>query len=212
VLANALQLSGDREQAKDSGAHGLALAETLDHPNSLAHALHNSAIRLQLVGDRDAAFATAHRAAALAEKFGLLPWRAGSLLLTGWATAIGSGVADAARLIDAEIDKATAGGPLPQYYLGLAAEVLLAAGRPADGLAHLDRAIAGIDEPGVGFYLPEIYRLRGECLLALNRGNRDEARSAFASARDIAQRQGAVIFERRAEASLAAVANIAASG
>jgi len=48
--------------------------------------------------------------------------------------------------------------------------------------------------------------------LALNRGNRDEARSAFASARDIAQRQGAVIFERRAEASLAAVANIAASG
>jgi class 3 adenylate cyclase/tetratricopeptide (TPR) repeat protein len=212
VMANALQLSGDREQAEDSGAHGLALAETLDHPNSLAHALHNSAIRLQLVGDRDAAFATAHRAAALAEKFGLLPWRAGSLLLTGWATAIGSGVADAARLIDAEIDKATAGGPLPQYYLGLAAEVLLAAGRPADGLAHLDRAIAGIDEPGVGFYLPEIYRLRGECLLALNRGNRDEVRSAFATARDIAQRQGAVIFERRAEASLAAVANIAASG
>jgi class 3 adenylate cyclase/tetratricopeptide (TPR) repeat protein len=212
VMANALQLSGDREQAEDSGAHGLALAETLDHPNSLAHALHNSAIRLQLVGDRDAAFATAHRAAALAEKFGLMPWGASSLLLTGWATAIGSGVADAARLIDAEIDKATAVGPVPQYYLGLAAEVLLAAGRPADGLAHLDRAIAAVDEPGVGFYLPEIYRLRGECLLALNRGNRDEVRSAFATARDIAQRQGAVIFERRAEASLAAVANIAASG
>ena len=41
----------------------------------------------------------------------------------------------AAQLIDAEIDKATAAGPVPQYYLGLAAEVLLAAGRPADGLA-----------------------------------------------------------------------------
>lgn len=88
------------------------------------------------------------------------------MLLTGWATAIGSGVAEAARLIDAEIDNATGVGALPQYYLGLAAEVLLAAGRPADGLAHLDRAIAGIDEPGIGFYLPEIYRLRGECLLA----------------------------------------------
>ena len=54
--------------------------------------------------------------------------------LAGWATAVGSGVAEAARLIDAEIDNATAAGPLPQYYLGLAAEVLLAAGRPADGL------------------------------------------------------------------------------
>jgi tetratricopeptide (TPR) repeat protein len=131
-----------------------------------------------------------------------VPWRAGSLVLAGWATAVGSGIADAARVIEAEIGNATAAGPLPQYYLGLAAEVLLAAGRPADGLAHLDRAIAAIDEPGIGFYLPEIYRLRGECLLALSRDNRNEARSAFTAARDIAKRQGAVILERRAEASL----------
>jgi tetratricopeptide (TPR) repeat protein len=124
------------------------------------------------------------------------------LVLAAWATAIGSGVADSARRIDAEIGKATAVGPLPQYYLGLAAEVLLAAGRPADGLAHLDRAIAGIDEPGIGFYLPEIYRLRGACLLALSRDNKDEARSSFVAARDVASRQGAAIFERHAEASL----------
>jgi hypothetical protein len=32
--------------------------------------------------------------------------------------------------------------------------------------------------------------------------SRDEARSAFATARDIARRQGAVIFERRSQASL----------
>jgi tetratricopeptide (TPR) repeat protein len=150
--------------------------------------------------------------AALAEKFGLLPYRAGSLLLMAWATALGSGVAEAAQIIDSEIDKATAAGPLPQYYLGLAGEVLLAAGRSAEGLALLDRAIAAIDEPGVGFYLPEIYRLRGECLLALGRGNMDEARQAFAAARDIAIRQGAVIFERRAEASLGEITNIRTIG
>lgn len=117
------------------------------------------------------------------------------------------GVEEAAQLIDREIDKATAAGPVPQYYLGLAAEVLLAAGRPADGLAHLDHAIATVDEPGVGFYLPEIYRLRGECLLALGRDRKEEARQSFATARDVARQQGAVIFERRAEASLAEVAN-----
>jgi tetratricopeptide (TPR) repeat protein len=81
-----------------------------------------------------------------------------------------------------------------------------------EGLALLDRAIAAIDEPGVGFYLPEIYRLRGECLLALGRGNMDAARQAFATARDIAMRQGAVIFERRAEASLGEITNIRAIG
>jgi tetratricopeptide (TPR) repeat protein len=204
----ALQMSGDREEAAKSVIRGLALAEAVDHPNSLAHALHNCGISNQLAGDRDATFAAANRAVAVAQKFGLLPWRAGSLLLTGWATAVGSSIADAARLIDAEIANATASGPLPQYFLGLAGEVLLAAGRPADALAHLDRALAGIDEPGVGFYLPEIYRLRGECLLALDRANKDEARRAFAAARDIAHRQGAVIFEHRAEASFAEVTNI----
>ena len=207
LRGNTLQLAGDVRNAKQGLAQAVALAEMLDHPNSLAHGLHNSGIGHQLGTDREATFTAAQRAAGLAEKFGLMPWRASSLVLTAWATAVGSGIADAARLIDAEIGKATAIGPLPQYYLGLAAEILLAAGRPADGLAHLDRAIAGIDEPGIGFYLPEIFRLRGACLLALNRNNKDEAVVAFVTARDIARRQGAVIFERRAEASLGEVAH-----
>jgi class 3 adenylate cyclase/tetratricopeptide (TPR) repeat protein len=198
---NSWQLSGDGQRARHHFVQAVALAEMLDHPNSLAHGLHNIGIGHQLGGDREATFKAAHRSAALADKFGLLPWRASSLVLASWATAIGPGGADAVRLIDAEIANATAVGPLPQYYLGLAAEVLLAAGRPADALAHLDRAIAGIDEPGIGVYLPEIYRLRGACLLALDRRNKDEARSAFTTAVEIARRQGAVIFERRAEAS-----------
>jgi class 3 adenylate cyclase/tetratricopeptide (TPR) repeat protein len=200
--AIALQESGDREQAQESGAAGIALAEALDHPTTLGYAFHNLGIGLQLGGDRDATLAAARRAVALTQKFGLLPWRAGGLLLTGWATAVGAGIADAARLIDAEIDNATATNPLPQYFLGLAAEVLLAARRPADGLAHLDRAIAGIDEPGVGFYLPEIHRLRGECLLSLSRRNKAKARQAFMTARDVARLQGATLFELRAKTRL----------
>ena len=204
----ALQMAGDKTDAERAAARGLALAEALDHPNTLAHALHNIAIGHQLAGDRDAVYAAASRAAALAQKFGLTQWRANSLLQTAWATAVGAGIADAAGLVDAEIASATASGPLPQYFIGLAAEVLLGAGRAADALAHLDRAIAGIDEPGVGFYVPEIYRLRGECLLALDRNNNNEARQAFVAARDIADRQGAVIFAHRTQACLAELTNI----
>jgi class 3 adenylate cyclase/tetratricopeptide (TPR) repeat protein len=204
----ALQMADDKTAAERAAARGLALAEALDHPNTLTHALHNIAIGHQLAGDRDAVYAAASRAAALAQKFGLTQWRANSLLHTAWATAVGTGIADAARLVDAEIASATASGPLPQYFIGLAAEVLLDAGRAADALAHLDRAIAGIDEPGVGFYVPEIYRLRGECLLALDRNNKNEARQAFVTARDIANRQGAAIFAHRAQACLAELTNI----
>src|SRR5207244_11581499 len=146
---------------------------------SRAHGLHRAGSGHELGGGREAPYSAAHRAAALADKFGLPPWRASSLILVGWATASGAAAADAVRLIDTEIANATAVGPLPQYYLGLAAEVLLTAGRPADALGHLDRAIAGIDEAGIGIYLPEIYRLRGACLLALDRHNKAEAPSAF---------------------------------
>jgi class 3 adenylate cyclase/tetratricopeptide (TPR) repeat protein len=201
--AMGLQLSADHERADKHVAQGIALAESLDHPNSLAHGLYNAAMTRQFLGDRQGTAHYAQRAAALAEKFGLSAWRAGSLLLVSWANATGSGAEDAARLIDAEIDNATRVGPVPQLYLGLAAEVLLAAGRPADGLAHLNRAIAAIDEPGVGLYLPEIYCLRGRCLLALGRANKEEAQQAFIAARDIAERQGAVLFARHAEAALA---------
>jgi predicted ATPase/class 3 adenylate cyclase len=196
------QLSGEEQHAKRHLAEAIALAEMLDHPNSLGHGLHNTGIGHQLRGDREATYAAAYRAATLAEKFNLPPWRASSLILVGWATATGAEASEAVRLIDAEIANATAVGPLPQYYLGLAAEVLLAAGRPADALGHLDRALAGIDEEGVGIYLPEIYRLRGACLLALDRRNRVKVRPAFTIAADIARRQGALIFERRAEAAL----------
>ncbi|MBV8925760.1 MAG: AAA family ATPase [Bradyrhizobium sp.] len=209
--SNALQLLGDREMAVQNFSRALALAEALDHPNSVAHALHNGSIGLQLSADRKATFATARRAVEMSERFGLLPWRAGSLILIAWATAEGGGVSEAARLIDAEIGNAAAVGPLPQYYLGLAAEVLLAAGRPADSLVHLDRAMAGIDEPGIGFYLPEIFRLRGACLLALDRENTHEARRAFHSAREIAERQGAAVLQRRAEAALAELADRASA-
>jgi class 3 adenylate cyclase/tetratricopeptide (TPR) repeat protein len=197
---NSYQLSDEEQHARQHFTQAIALAEVLDHPNSLAHGLHSTGMGHQFGGDREATYTTALRAAALAEKFGLPPWRASSLILVGWASASGAASADAVRLIDAEIANATAVGPLPQYYLGLAAEVLLAAGRPADALGHLDRAIAGVDEAGIGIYLPEIYRLRGVCLLALDRGNKAEARSAFATAVEIARRQGAVIFERRAQA------------
>ena len=195
----ALQMAGDRERSKDLQVRGLALAETLDHPNTIAHALYNIAMGHQMARDHEATAYCAQRALTLAEKFGLQAWRASSLLLLAWA---GTGTAEAARLIDTEIDSATRVGPVPQVYLGLAGEVLLAVGRSADGLAYLDDAIAGIDEPGVGLYLPEIYRLRGECLLAIDRGNKEQARQAFTTAADIGRRQGAILFQRRAEASL----------
>ena len=50
---NALHLSGERDRAAAILARAVTLAEELDHPNSLAHGLHNSGIAYQLVADRE---------------------------------------------------------------------------------------------------------------------------------------------------------------
>jgi hypothetical protein len=44
-------------------------------------------------------------------------------------------------------------------------------------------------------------------LLALGRDNKDEARSAFAAALEIAGRQGAVILQHRAEVAISELSN-----
>ena len=212
ICGMAYQARGESKAAERYGARSLELSETLDQPNDRAFALYINAMSRQLAADHDATLEFARRAATISEKFGLAPWRGGSLILMAWATAMGGAAADAAEIIDAEIEQTASTSPAVIYYLGLAGEVLLVANRPADGIALLNRALVGIEEPSVGFYLSEVYRLRGECLLAMDRKNKDEARQAFAVARDIANRQGVLILARRAEASLLRVANGLSNG
>ena len=69
VLAVGLILEGDRDQGAESVLRALSLAESLDHPNSLAHALYECSLCHQLVADREATLVSAQRAAKLAEKF-----------------------------------------------------------------------------------------------------------------------------------------------
>jgi hypothetical protein len=59
-----------------------------------------------------------------------------------------------------------------------------------------------IKEPGVGFFLPEIHRLRAECLLRLDPSNFDEAVHEFEFAIATAKQQQARVFWLRAAMGL----------
>jgi len=206
ILGLSESLSSDQDEARRQTGKGIALAESLGHPHSQVHALLNAAIACQIAGDRDGAEALAAPAIALTEKFGFPPYRLGSLLLLAWARGSLRPHVQSAEMVGREIDRAVAVGPNSQHYLGLAGEVMLVAGRHAEAMALLDRALAANEEPEVGCYLPEIHRLRGVCLLAMDRSDGESARRAFATALAIANRQGAVVFARRAGVSLADVA------
>jgi tetratricopeptide (TPR) repeat protein len=82
------------------------------------------------------------------------------------------------------------------------AEALRRAGREAEALAVLDRTVEETVEPDTGLYLPELHRLRGELLLRLDPGSREEALQAIRRALDLAEEQGSRSLELRAAISL----------
>jgi predicted ATPase len=76
-------------------------------------------------------------------------------------------------------------------------------GNFAEGLAVLKTALTEVDEIGIRFYEPELHRLKGEFLLALDPENSAEADACFQQAVAIARGHQAKSLELRATTSLA---------
>lgn len=90
----------------------------------------------------------------------------------------------------------------------LVAELELAAGRADAAGTELELAAAHARRTGERHYEPEIIRLRGECMLA-SAATSDDSRKilrCLERAIDIADRQGAALWRRRAENTIARVA------
>ena len=75
------------------------------------------------------------------------------------------------------------------------AEEMLRAGQAEEILSVIDHFIGALRFP-FGFFLPEVYRIRGECLAAL--GRLDEAEKDLRKARKLAEEQGSELFALRA--------------
>jgi predicted ATPase len=96
-------------------------------------------------------------------------------------------------------------GPTPPWYAGMMSNIRLQDGQFARALEPLDAILKTIKEPGVGFFLPEIHRLRAECLLRIDPSNFDVAIRELELAIATAKQQQARVFWLRAAISLARV-------
>jgi predicted ATPase len=98
------------------------------------------------------------------------------------------------------------------YFLALLAEAYEKAKQSEQGLAVLAEALAAVDNAGERFYEAELYRLKGELLLAQEgcrpqavgcREKTEEAEACFLKAIEVARKQQAKSLELRAVMSLA---------
>ena len=144
-------------------------------------------------------------AAALAGSRVQLAESAQAMILRGWALAEQGQSAEGIAQMRQGITRWRSMGAeiMRTYMLALLAEAYREAGQMQEGLAVLTEAMSLIDEQGERWWEAELYRLKGELLLALSPNSVADVEVCLHHALDIARRQQAKSLELRAAMSLA---------
>ena len=189
---------GRPAEAHSMGEQAVALADSLQHPHSIAHALLVAALSSACMRDVQGVRSYTPRLLAVAEKFNFLPQAAvGSFLSQIFLEH------EPANLDSLTTDflRARTMTPLPVMISALMAEYLIELGRVDEALDTVDGMLAELKVPNVGIYLSELHRMRGVALHAL--GRKEAAAAALDDALAIARSQGARLLELRTQCTRA---------
>jgi tetratricopeptide (TPR) repeat protein len=172
-------------------------AETLGHPLTLAQTLCWGALVHIFRREPSAVADYAARALRICEEQRIAQYHAFALCADGWALGA-SGESDKGLAQIGQAVDSYGLGTHQNMLLALQAGAQLATGKPEAALASVAAGLKAVEKA----LEAELYRLRGEALLA-GAGTLSEAETAMQQAIDVARRQNAKSWELRAATSLA---------
>ncbi len=196
---------GYPDQALALCRDGLALAEVLAHPFTVAIALWATCILHQLRREPDAALAAGERMIRYSSDKGLPPMVPLGKVFRGDSVARRGEVAKGIALMREGITELRAIGTvfsLPSFFPALAS-AYAQCGKLDEGLQAVEEGLAMAHRGGDQFSLPEIHRVKASLLLARSADDRAAVEAAFADAIEVARTQGARLLELRAATDLA---------
>ncbi|MGH9753327.1 MAG: serine/threonine-protein kinase PknK [Blastocatellia bacterium] len=202
VASLALWALGFPDQALGRSREAVALARRLAQPFNIARSLAWASLPLLLRGDWSAGARSAEEAISLSRQYGFSHWLALGTIYLGYAL-FKQGQRDEGIRIMREglaAEAATGAEVGRPYFLALFGEALAAVGRIEEGMAMIDSSLALANSTSERFALSDIYRLKGELLLADRRDV--EAEDSFRQALEIARMRQAKSLELRAVISL----------
>jgi class 3 adenylate cyclase len=199
-LGQVIACAGDVAGGIASVRSAIALAETLEHANSLGHGLLTGLIVTTAARSSDLVRSYAERMLELGRKFNVPPQQATGAYHLAWVEAETGERSKGLEQMGELYDRVTRMGPMTLLYKVMYIEQLLKSGRTDTALSVADKAVAELRFPDIGFCMPELYRLRGECLAGL--GRKGEGIAEIVRAEAMAKRDGAALFRLRAAASL----------
>ena len=205
IDAHFQMLLGYPEHAKRCEARAIELARRLEHVPSLAQALGQVCEAQVLRRDLPSVIATAKELLELSEEYGIVRQRHNALIFRGWALAQSGTAMDGIALLKETLEfRSQSGARLAETRtLGFIGECLLAAGRYAEAIEYVDRALQVASEIGELRFVPQLHQLRGELLMRTHTDEAEAAGESLKRAIAVARELGTKHWELRAAISLA---------
>lgn len=211
-LAMTEWLAGLQDSAQRTAQSAVANARALGNTLTLGQVLTLAAQLHYMARDYDAMLQLAREGAESCDRAGIRYFgsicRLYQIWAQGWSQALRSEPGDSIKEFRqglAAYEDMSCGLQLG-FFHAMLAQLLLAAGRPAEAAKEADSALARVMANGERWWAPEIYRGLGNALLALSPPDEVEAENCFERAAAEARRAGALTLELRAATSLAEIA------
>jgi predicted ATPase/energy-coupling factor transporter ATP-binding protein EcfA2 len=195
---------GFPDQALRLSRDTLELARSINHPFSLAYALHHSGWLYQHCRLGTQAQVAGEEQMRLAKEQGFLFWDASGSLYAAAGLLLQGRMETGLRLLEESLNSYRITGAqlaLP-FYLSLLADACIQMGRFSEARAALNEALAMLEKNDERFQEPELYRLNGELVLAES-DDRTAAERWFHRAVEIADRYQSKSWKLRSTLSLA---------
>jgi predicted ATPase len=200
-----LWVLGYPDQALERSHAALSRAQELSHPHSLAYALIFAAIFHQYRREGRLTQEWAEAVLSLSSEHGLTHLLALGSILRGWARAAqGQSEEGIAQICQGLASwQATGARGAGSLLLALLAEAYGQVGQVEEGLRVVAEGLVEVEYTGERRHEAELYRLKGELLLACSVEHHPDAETCFCQALAIARHQQAKSWELRAAMSLA---------
>ncbi|MBV8053726.1 MAG: hypothetical protein JO071_00625, partial [Deltaproteobacteria bacterium] len=196
---------GYADQGLVAAEKGLALASKIGHANTLAGIQSLASMVHQYRRSASSVYQLAEAQRAVSSDHGLSFWLALANIPLGWALAEQGSTDEGIRLIFEGIARyrATGSGVGLPYHFCLLAEACSRARRLDEALEAVKEGLRISEETGGHEHDPELYRLKGELILARGPSDLAEAQECFEQAIAVGRTQTAKSWELRATTSLA---------
>ena len=198
-------IAGYPDRALEIGQRAVDLGRELNDPFSHAFALYHLGCVQQHCRMGEKAIESGKKAVAIGTEQGFGIWKAlGTLCLGSGLVLAGKRIDQGVELVKQGFESFRASGAeLSQPNFAVLAAAYGATGRFDDALEAVQNGLERADQSNERFHEANLFRLRGDLLLASSTGNENQAEECFQRSIEIARRQEAKSWELRAVMSIA---------